>query len=100
MNFKDTELKTLFRVAKDMSLDKINSIKLVDYENNSYLFKTGSLPLGNCVGDGCQTASYVFPVAGPYNYAEIRKHIAEKIDEVLNPPESEAMEGVVEGEKD
>jgi len=86
MSFKDTELKTLFRLAKDMDMSKINSVKLVDYENNVYMLKTGSLPLGNCVGESCQTASYVFPSAGTYNYAEIHKYIAEKIDEVLNPP--------------
>jgi LCP family protein required for cell wall assembly len=97
MSFKDTELKTLFRVAKDMDMDKINSIKLIDYENNVYLFKVGSLPLGNCTGDGCQMASYVFPNGGTYNYTEIHKYIADKIDEVLNPPVEEHKCGAEDG---
>ena len=84
MDFQDTELKTLFRLAGEVDLGAMKSISLHDTGDGSSLFTTGMLPVPgvnnlNCGGSRPGCLSYVFPKAGVGNYSEIHKYIAQKL---------------------
>ncbi len=65
MNFNIDEIKTLLAIAKDLSLDTMRQVPLVDYDNNIYYVKTAEM----------NGISYVVPSAGTSNYTEIQKYV-------------------------
>lgn len=66
MSFSVEEIKSALALAKDMSLEGMRQVPLIDYENNVYYVKT----------DEMNGISYVVPYAGVNNYSEIKKYIA------------------------
>ena len=66
MSFSIDEIKSALALAKDMSLETMRQVPLVDYENNVYYVKT----------DEMNGISYVVPRAGNSNYKEIQKYVA------------------------
>lgn len=66
MSFSIEEVKSVLALAKDMSLEAMRQVPLVDYANNIYYVKT----------DEMNGISYVVPYAGVNNYSEIKKYIA------------------------
>ncbi|MBR5408503.1 LCP family protein [Candidatus Saccharibacteria bacterium] len=66
MSFNIDEIKTVLSIAKDMSLEDMRQVALVDYENNIYYVTT----------DEMNGISYVVPAAGMSNYSEIKKYVA------------------------
>lgn len=65
MDFNIEELKTLFYLAKDISLDDMRQIPLVDYNKNIYLLSTAMM----------NNISYVVPAAGMKNYKAIQEYV-------------------------
>lgn len=64
-NFSTAELQTLANIAKETSSSEVNSLPLIDAENDINLVKT----------DTIYGASVVVPTAGTYNYTEIHLYI-------------------------
>lgn len=69
MDFNIEELKTLFYLAKDISLDEMRQIPLVDYKNDIYYLSTAMM----------NNISYVVPSAGVRNYKDIQKYVQQEI---------------------
>ena len=69
MDFNIEELKTLFYLAKDISLDEMRQIPLIDYKNNIYYLSTAMM----------NNISYVVPAAGMRNYTDIQKYVQQEI---------------------
>jgi LCP family protein required for cell wall assembly len=84
MNFKDKELKTLFKLASNVDINSMRSISLQNTDDKTTLLTTGLLPVPGvnnlqCGGDRPGCLSYVYPKAGATNYSEIHKYIARKL---------------------
>lgn len=69
MDFNIEELKTLFYLAKDISIDEMRQIPLIDYKNNIYYLSTAMM----------NNISYVVPAAGMRNYTDIQKYVQQEI---------------------
>ena len=69
MDFNIEELKTLFYLAKDISIDEMRQIPLIDYKNNIYYLSTAMM----------NNISYVVPAAGMKNYTAIQKYIQQAL---------------------
>lgn len=69
MDFNIEELKTLFYLAKDVSIDEMRQIPLIDYKNNIYYLSTAMM----------NGISYVVPAAGMKNYTDIQKYVQQEI---------------------
>ena len=65
MDFNIEELKTLFYLAKDISLDEMRQIPLIDYDKNIYYLSTAMM----------NNISYVVPAAGTRNYKAIQAYV-------------------------
>lgn len=65
MDFNIEELKTLFYLAKDISLDEMRQIPLIDYDKNFYYLSTAMM----------NNISYVVPAAGTRNYKSIQEYV-------------------------
>lgn len=65
MDFNIEELKTLFYLAKDNSLDNMRQIPLIDYKNNIYYLSTAMM----------NGISYVVPTSGVKNYKDIQAYV-------------------------
>ncbi len=65
MDFNIEELKTLFYLAKDISLDEMRQIPLIDYDKNIYYLSTAMM----------NNISYVVPAAGIRNYKSIQDYV-------------------------
>lgn len=65
MDFNIEELKTLFLLAKDVSLDSMRQIPLIDYKNNIQYLTTAMM----------NGISYVVPVGGVRNYKGIQEYV-------------------------
>ena len=65
MDFNIEELKTLFYLAKDISLDDMRQIPLIDYDKNIYLLSTAMM----------NNISYVVPAAGMRNCTAIQDYV-------------------------
>lgn len=65
MDFTIEELKTLFYLAKDISIDEMRQIPLVDYNKNIYYLSTATM----------NGISYVVPSAGMKNYTAIQEYV-------------------------
>lgn len=72
-DFKDTEMKTLFKLAGTIDMGNLQSISLLDTDEGTRLLTTGMLPASNG-----QSYSYVYPAAGAGNYKAIQEYIARK----------------------
>ena len=80
-SFKDTELRSAIRVAKDVDMENIVSVPLLQDKRGKYLLTTGMLCLGTAtVCDESQKRSYVFPAAGAGNYGQIHEYIAKQFN--------------------
>ncbi len=66
MNFSIDEIKSALSLSKDLSLETMRQVPLVDYENNVYYVKT----------DEMNGISYVVPYTGINNYSDIKKYVA------------------------
>lgn len=66
MNFTLEELKTAFSIAKDVQVDSMRQIPLIDYKNNIVYLKTAEM----------NGISYVVPVAGASKYSDIHEYVA------------------------
>ena len=64
-NFSLDEVKAVYYIAKDISMDKIRQIPLIDPAHNIAYLTTASM----------NGASYVVPTAGIKNYTEIQDYI-------------------------
>ena len=69
MDFNIEELKTVFYLAKDISLDEMRQIPLVDYKNNIYYLSTAMM----------NNISYVVPASGMKNYTAIQKYVQQAL---------------------
>lgn len=69
MNFSLEEIKTVFYVAKETSMDSVRQIPLIDYANNIYYLSTAMM----------NGISYVVPSAGTRNYSEIQDYVHQLI---------------------
>lgn len=70
MTFKDTEIKTLVKLATRLDIGSLESISLVNPSDGTRpLMKTGEI----------NKISYVLPVAGVGNYTKIHEYIAKKL---------------------
>lgn len=65
MNFSLDELKTVFYLAKDTSMDSVRQIPLVDYTNGIYYLSTANM----------NGISYVVPAAGTRDYSKIQEYV-------------------------
>ena len=65
MNFSIDEIKTVLSIAKDLSLETMRQVPLVDYDNNIYYVTT----------DEMNGISYVVPSAGISNYSVIQQYV-------------------------
>lgn len=65
-DFNADEVKTLYNLARDFSMENLRQITLLDADKNINYVTTGSL------GNGI---SYVLPTAGATNYTEIQKYL-------------------------
>jgi anionic cell wall polymer biosynthesis LytR-Cps2A-Psr (LCP) family protein len=74
MDFKDIELKTLFRLMGKIDMEGMQSVPLQDMDDGSSLLASGSLQASNG-----EWYSYVYPVAGVGNYAAVHAYIARKL---------------------
>ena len=64
-NLSLEEMKAVFYIAKDISMDQIRQIPLIDYDNDIAYLTTASM----------NGASYVVPSAGVKNYTDIQDYI-------------------------
>lgn len=69
MDFNIEELKTLFYLAKDISLDEMRQIPLIDYDKNIYYLSTAMM----------NNISYVVPSAGMKNYKAIQEYVQSEL---------------------
>lgn len=69
MDFNIEELKTLFYLAKDISLDEMRQIPLIDYDKNIYYLSTAMM----------NNISYVVPAAGTRNYKSIQEYVQSEL---------------------
>lgn len=69
MDFNIEELKTLFYLAKDISLDEMRQIPLIDYDKNIYYLSTATM----------NNISYVVPAAGTRNYKSIQEYVQNEL---------------------
>ncbi len=69
MNFTLEELKTAYLIAKDLNLDQMRQIPLIDYEKNIVYLKTAEM----------NGISYVVPSTGFGNYTLIQQYIAKMV---------------------
>lgn len=69
MDFNIEELKTLFYLAKDISLDEMRQISLIDYDKNIYYLSTATM----------NNISYVVPAAGTRNYKSIQEYVQSEL---------------------
>ena len=69
MDFNIEELKTLFYLAKDMSLENMRQIPLIDYDKGIYYLSTAMM----------NNISYVVPAAGRSNYKDIQAYVQKLI---------------------
>lgn len=79
-NFQTKEVTTLIGLAKDIKPEQIGRISLVDEDNA--VVQTGS------VG----ASSAVYPVAGIYDYSDIRRYIASKMSTEASDSEVATVE--------
>jgi hypothetical protein len=84
MDFKDTELKSLLKLAGRIDMGGMNTISLQDTDDGPSLLVSGllSAPGVNdleCGGSVPGCLSYVYPRAGAGNYADIRAYVARKL---------------------
>ena len=68
-NFKDTEIKTLLKLAKDLDFASLQTIPLYGDEENAAVMTTGMI----------NNISYVLPVAGVGQYSQIHNYIKKKL---------------------
>ena len=69
MNFTLEELKSVFYLAKNTSMDNVRQIPLVDYINGVYYLSTAEM----------NGISYVVPAAGTRDYSEIQEYVAQMV---------------------
>ena len=69
MDFTLEEIKTVFYIAKETSMDNIRQIPLIDYGKNIYYLSTAMM----------NGISYVVPSAGTRNYSEIQDYVHQMI---------------------
>lgn len=72
-DFKDTEMKTLLKIAGRIDLGNMESISIQETDDGTALLTSGMLPASNG-----QMLSYVYPVAGVGNYSEIHDYLARR----------------------
>ncbi len=68
-NFKDTEIKTLLKLAKDLDFSGIETIPLYGDETHRAVMTTGTV----------NGISYVLPTAGAGQYSQIHNYIKEQL---------------------
>jgi len=73
-DFKDIELKTLFRIMGKIDMGGMKTVSLQDTDDGSRLLTTGSLEASNG-----NWYSYVYPAAGVGKYSEIHEYVARKL---------------------
>ena len=64
-DFSLDEIKAIYYIAKDISLDNVRQIPLIDYDNGIAYLTTGEM----------NGVSYVLPSAGPKVYTDIQNYI-------------------------
>ena len=69
MNFTLEELKTAYLIAKDLNLDQMRQIPLIDYKNDIVYLKTAEM----------NGISYVVPTTGFGSYTLIQQYVAKMI---------------------
>ena len=69
MNFTLEELKTAYLIAKDLNLDQMRQIPLIDYKNDIVYLKTAEM----------NGISYVIPTTGFDSYTLIQQYVAKMI---------------------
>ena len=69
-NFKDTDIKTLIRLAKELDFSGIQTIPLYGDEKHAAVMKTSTI----------NDISYVIPVAGVNNYAQVHTYIKQQLN--------------------
>jgi len=74
MDFKDTELKSLFKLVGRIDMDGLRTVSLQSTEDDAKLLTSGSLQASNG-----EYYSYVYPAAGVGNYANIHAYVARKL---------------------
>lgn len=72
-DFKDTEMKTLFKLASVVDMGGLQSVSLQKTDDGSSLLTSGMLQSTNG-----QYYSYVYPAAGATNYTAIKAYINKK----------------------
>ncbi len=65
MNFSIEELKTLYLISKDLNLDDMRQIPLIDYEHDIIYVTTAEM----------NGISYVVPTAGTSDYSQIKEYV-------------------------
>jgi len=74
MDFKDTELKALFKLVGRIDMGGLKSISIQDADDGTRLMTTGMLESSNG-----QFYSYVYPAAGVGNYTKIHAYVERKL---------------------
>ena len=69
MDFSLDEMKTIFSIAKEISLESMRQIPLIDYEKGIYYLSTADM----------NGISYVVPTAGAKDYKDIQKYVHKMI---------------------
>ncbi len=69
MDFSAEEIKSVFYLAKEMSLDSMRQIPLIDYNNNIYYLSTAEM----------NGISYVVPAGGIRNYTNIQNYVKQML---------------------
>ena len=80
MNFSLEELKSMFYLAKDISLENMRQVPLIDYENGIAYLTTADM----------NGISYVVPVGGIGYYSKIQDYIAKQFVTPEPPKDCEA----------
>lgn len=96
MNFSLEEIKSVYYIAKDISLDDMRQVPLIDYEKNIVYMTTADM----------NGISYVVPVGGVKYYTAIQAYVAEQFKtpepekECTGEEPCETIEDAAEKEED
>jgi len=98
MDFKDTELKSLFKLAGRVDMGGMKTVSLQDTDEGAALLISGMLSVPGVNGLECGGSvpgclSYVYPRAGAGNYVAVHDYVARKLSS--DPAVSESAKIVV-----